>query len=131
MIPQDLKENFTKLEAEVSAEKGDFALFALFLREDVTDRWDLMISAPWASANSDVALDYLVNKIKKDFGPAELIRLSRVVFVDPNDAAVRNLQRAFQVKHGAVEVRDSNFSGLQIKDALFITLKAQDEVGVS
>ena len=45
MIPQDLKENFTKLEAEVATEKGDFELFALFLREDISDRWDLMISA--------------------------------------------------------------------------------------
>ena len=128
MIPQDLKEKFRKLEAEVSAEKGDFALFALFLREDLTDRWDLMISAPWASANSEAALDYLVNRIKKDFGPAELIRLSRVVFVAPSD--VRKLQQAFRVEHGDLEVRDRSFCGLHIKHALFITLKALDEVGV-
>lgn len=130
MIPQDLKENFTKLEAEVATEKGDFELFALFLREDISDRWDLMISAPWASADSEAALDYLVNKIKPDFGPAELIRLSRVIFVDPNDAAVRNLQRTIHVEHGAVEVRDSSFFGLPINHALFVKSKALAEVGV-
>ncbi len=123
MIAAGLWAKFAKLESDVAAARGDFILFALFLREDVPDRWDLMISAPWASADPKGALDYLVNKIKSDLGPADLTQLSRIVFIDPADVSVRDLNQAIHVEHGSVEVRDSNFFGLPIKHAVIITSK--------
>src|SRR5437868_4931443 len=98
MITTELPARFKKLESDVSAAKGEFALFALFLREDLPDRWDLMISAPWASADQDGALDYLISRIKSDLGPTDLTQLSRIVFIDPNDIAVQNLNRALNVE---------------------------------
>lgn len=123
MTTTELPTKFTKLESDVSAARGEFALFALFLREDLPDRWDLMISAPWAFADQKGALDYLISRIKSDLGPADLTRLSRIVFIDPKDVSVQNLNRAIHVEHGAVEVRDSNFFGLPIKHAFIITSK--------
>ena len=123
MIATELPAKFAKLESEVAAARGDFTLFALFLREDVPDRWDLIISAPWASADQKGALDYLVNRIKSDLGPAALTQLSRIVFIDPMDVSVRALNQATHVEHGSVEVRDSNFFGLPIKHAFIITSK--------
>ena len=123
MIATELPAKFAKLESDVAAARGDFTLFALFLREDVPDRWDLIISAPWASADQKQSLDYLVSKIKSDLGPADLTQLSRIVFIDPTDVSVRNLNQAIHVEHGSVEVRDSNFFGLPIKHAFIITSK--------
>lgn len=123
MTTTELPTKFGRLESDVSPAKGDFALFALFLREDLPDRWDLMISAPWASEDEKGALDYLIARIKSDLGPADLTRLSRIVFIDPKDISVQDLNRAVQVEHGAVEVRDSNFFGLPIKHAFIITSK--------
>ena len=123
MITAELPTKFAKLEADVSATKGDFALFALFLREDLPDRWDLMISAPWASADQKGALDYLISRIKIDLDETDLTQLSRIVFIDPKDASVRNLNQAIHVEHGGVEVRNSNFFGLPIKHAFIITSK--------
>jgi hypothetical protein len=123
MIATELPAKFAKLESDVSTARGDFALFALFLREDAPDRWDLMISAPWASADQKAALDYLVNRIKSDLGPDDLTQLSRIVFLDPTDAAVQSLNQAVRVEHGSFEVRDSNFFGLPIKHAFIITSK--------
>lgn len=121
MNTTELTENFRRLESNIASLRGGFALFALFLREDVPDRWDLIVSAPWAATDQKSALEYLVNKIKSDLGPEGLTHLSRIVFVDPDDPAVANLNRAIPVEHGAVEVRDSNFFGLPVKHALFIT----------
>jgi len=95
----------------------------LFLREDVPDRWDLIISAPWASADQKGSLDYLVNRIKSDLGPADLTQLSRIVFIDPTDVSVQALNQAIHVEHGSVELRDSSFFGLPIKHAFIITSK--------
>lgn len=127
MTTTELPTKFAKLESDVSAARGDFALFALFLREDLPDRWDLMISAPWATADRKAALDYLIGKIKSDLGPADLTMLSRIVFIDPEDISVQNLNKAINVEHGAVEVRDSNFFGLPIKRAFIITSKASGQ----
>ena len=123
MIATELPTKFAKLESDVAAARGDFTLFALFLREDVPDRWDLIISAPWASADQKGSLDYLVNRIKSDLGPADLTQLSRIVFIDPTDVSVRALNQAIHVEHGSVEVRDGNFFGLPIKLAFIITSK--------
>src|ERR1700730_16907202 len=123
MMTAELPTKFAKLESDIAAERGDFALFALFLREDVPDRWDLVISAPWASADQKAALDYLVNRIKSDLGPTDLTQLSRIVFIDPADVSVQNLNRAIHVEHGSVEVRDTNFFGLPIKHGFIITSK--------
>lgn len=122
MIAPELPLKFAKFESDVAASRGDFALFALFLREDVPDRWDLIVSAPWVS-NQKAELSYLVDRIKSDLGPNELTQLSRIVFVDPTDPAVQSLNKAIQVEHGSVEVRDSNFFGLAVKHAVIITSK--------
>jgi hypothetical protein len=123
MTITELASNFTRLESRIAENKGDFALFALFLREDVPDRWDLIVSAPWVGADRQGALNYLVNEIKSFLGPQDLTALARIVVVDPNDAAVQNLNRAIRVEHGTAEVRDSNFFGLPIKHAYIITSK--------
>ncbi len=99
-------------------------LIALFLREGAPDRWDLIVSAPWAWADQDKALDYMIAKIKSDMEPGTLTRLSRIVFMNPMDPTVQKLNQAIRVEHCAIEVRDSNFFGLQIERAIFITSKA-------
>ena len=123
MIPEEMPAKFAILESDLASARGDFALFALFLREDVPDRWDLIVSAPWAVADQKSALDYVIAKIKSELGPDYLTLLSRIIFVDPTDVAVQNLNKAINVEHGAVEVRDSNFFGLAIKHAYIITSK--------
>jgi hypothetical protein len=40
-------DKYIELERSISYEKGDFSLFALFLREDAADIWDLVVAAPW------------------------------------------------------------------------------------
>ena len=127
----ELPTKFAKLESDLSIAKGEFALFAIFLREDLPDRWDLMIAAPWASADKKGALDYIISKIKSDLGSAYLIQLARIVFIDPEDRAVQDLNSTIQIEHGAVEVRDRNFFGLQIKLAFIITSKRPLPVAVS
>ena len=123
MTGQELSEKFRDLESRIAEDKGGFALFALFMREDVPDRWDLIVSAPWVGTNKREAVDYFVEQIKSRLGEQDLTSLARIVVVDPEDAAVKSLNRAVQIEHGGVEVRDSNFFGLPIKHAFIITSK--------
>ena len=123
MTLEELTDSFGRVESQVARDKGDFVLFALVLREDAPDRWDLVVSAPWAGDDKLRAVDYLVDQIKAILGPQYLTNLSRIVFVDPEQDAVQKLNRAIQVEHGNVEVRDRYFFGLPIKHASIITSK--------
>src|SRR3989442_1882773 len=121
MTVPELTEKFAELESRIAEEKGPFALFALFMREDAPDRWDLIVSAPWAGEDKRSVVDYFVGQIKSRLGEQGLTSLSRIVVIDPQDAAVQALNRAIQIEHGRVEVRDSTFFGLTVKHAYIIT----------
>src|SRR2546426_3521117 len=78
MTVAELTEKFTRLESQIAQEKGDFTLFALFMREDVPDRWDLIVSAPWLGDDKRAAVSYLVDQIKSKLGERDLTNLSRI-----------------------------------------------------
>jgi hypothetical protein len=123
MTVAELTQKFTALESSIAEEKGAFALFALFMREDAPDRWDLIVAAPWVGEDKRSAVDYFVAQIKSRLGDQDLTNLSRIVVIDPDDVAVQNLNCAIQTEHGSIEVRDSNFFGLPVKHAYIITSK--------
>jgi hypothetical protein len=130
---RELVERFIQLERTLAEEKGEFALFALFLREDAgagsgtsgysgySAKWDLLAAAPWIEADRKNALSYITKAIQRLFTPEELSRLSRVVLVDMANPEVAAINQAVKVHHGQAEIRDSNFFGLQIKHAYIIT----------
>ena len=126
MTNGELAKNFARLESHIADTKGDFTLFALFLREDVPDRWDLMIAAPWVGSDRSTAVKYFVNEIESFLGPEALRDLSRIVVLDPNEAAVKALNQAIRAEHGVIEVRDSNFFGLPVKHAYIITSRSHE-----
>lgn len=121
MMPGEFTDKFAELESRLAEEKGGFVLFALFMREDAPDRWDLMVAAPWATGDKRSTVDYLVDEIKSRLGDEALTRLARIVVIDPEDPGVQKLTRAIRIEHGGVEVRDSDFFGLPVKHAYIIT----------
>lgn len=122
---KDLVGRFIELERSISQEKGGFNLFALFLREDAQDKWDVVVAAPWIEGDKKKALPYLANKLQKAFSPSELLQFSRIVIIDRDNPALLAISQALQVEHTSAEVKDSNFFGLQIKHAYIITSKSE------
>lgn len=118
-----LVEKLLKVELRLSQERGAFELFALFLREDSPDRWDLLISSAWVAENKSEAIRLIVTKLKKVLSPNELIAISRVVTIDRGNPALDALHSAVQVEHSIAEVKNSNFFGLNIVHAYLITCK--------
>ncbi|HBB88530.1 MAG TPA: hypothetical protein DC047_13035 [Blastocatellia bacterium] len=128
---KELLERFVQFERAIAAEKGEFGLFALFLREDAgagtsgysgySAKWDLIVAAPWIDGNRKDALPYITKRIQEAFSPSELSQLSRIVLVDLTNPEVEEINRAVRVQSGQTEIRDSNFFGLRIKHAYIIT----------
>jgi hypothetical protein len=119
-----MKELFIKLkslELKLSNEKGHFNLFALFLREDAEDKWDVVVSASWLDSNNKESFDFMAGELKSNLTSKELLLISRIVILDKGSPGLEAINRGFRVEHGLAEVKDSNFFGLQIKHAYIIT----------
>lgn len=119
---KELLPKFRELEQALSDEKGGFAVFALFLREDAVDKWDLIIAAPWIEEDRKVALSYITKAIQEAFTADELSQISRIVLLDVDNPTVEAVHRTVgTILHGQAEVRDHSFFGLQTKRAHIIT----------
>src|SRR5438477_7425339 len=119
----ELTEKFAELEAYISEEKGPFIFFALFLREGSPNRWDLLVCAPWASRDDPNVMKYFIDQIKSRLGEEVLIMLSTIVAIDPEHAALEEINREFQVEHGRVEIRDRDVFGQTIRHGYIFTSK--------
>jgi hypothetical protein len=119
----DLAEKYLELEVQIAKEKGDFVLFALFLREDAYDRWDLFVSAPWTGNDKRKTVNFLVDEIKSKLGVPLLIYLNHIEVLDPQDPSVQEVNRKLQVEHGILPTGDRTFFGVPIERAYFITSK--------
>ncbi len=117
----EIVEKLVRIEQEMATERGRFLVFALFLREDAPDLWDLVVAAPWVATDKSDSLQYISSKLRSVLAPDELIKLSRIVLIEPDSAALSALQQTIQIEHGTAEIKDGNFFGLPIKHAYLIT----------
>src|ERR1041384_295079 len=108
---------------EVSAERGEFELFGLFLREEAQDKWDLVISAPWLEEGKLEALGEFVEKAASIIGEQELLTLSRIITLNHDDPNLNAILEAVQVDDGLRELSNPNFFGLEIKRAYILRAK--------
>lgn len=121
-----MKEQVKKLQAverKLCDSKGPFELFALFLREDAPNKWDLLISADWARNDKKAALNEIIKEIQSVLTNEEQLMLSRLIILEKDDTALKALHSAMLVEHGLAEISDCNFFGLAIKHAYLITSK--------
>jgi predicted sugar kinase len=85
---------------ELEKEHGPMLIFALFLRGDSPDRWDLVVSAPWLDSGSVGSYKTVATKVQDRLNAEEIVQLSRVVILDADDLAVAFLQDSYQVPNG-------------------------------
>lgn len=118
---KEVIEKFREIEASLSEEKGEFNLFALFLREESANKWDLLVSADWIEGKKSISLQVIAKKIQEHLDKKELKNLSRIVLIEDDNPALEVFHKAISVEHGSAEIQESNFFGLQIKHAFIIT----------
>jgi predicted sugar kinase len=113
-----------EIERELSREKGPFTLFAVFEREDIPSRWDLVVAAPWVEQDNEQALRVLADEMKKRLPTNQLERVSRIVLLDPGDASVRAITSEHPVEHGRVEIDEGFVYGFPVERGYVITARA-------
>lgn len=103
---------------EIAAKKGDFTLFALFMRSDAPGTWDLVVSAPWLEAGQLKATSELVELLSDSIGEGSLHDFSRIATVDTEHPAVKFILLNLAVEDGELRVTSTDLFGLQIDEAI-------------
>ena len=110
-----MKEIAKKLQEQekiISKEKGPFELFALFLRNDSPDKWDLVLAADWITKDTYSALKYFSDILHKILSTEELIKFSRIAIIESfsaKDLMLEKITKAIKTEHNVVEIENSNF----------------------
>jgi hypothetical protein len=119
----DLTTKIRAVEQDVAAEKGSLNFFALLEREDLSDRWDVVVSASWAKHDM-ATLRYLADALKRHLTPSDMVRLARMVVLDAAEDPIKSLTDTYDVEHGQVELNDPERFGLPVKHGYIITSRS-------
>jgi len=109
-----------RIEQDIARDRGPLNLFALLEREDLADRWDLVVSASWARQD-EATIRYLTDVIKRYLSPGDMTLLSRVVILDAEQDLVKAINESYQVEHGQVELSDPASFDLPARHGYIIT----------
>ncbi len=119
MIP--LAERLRDLERDVALERGDFELFALVLREDSPDRWDLVMAAPWLNPLAMDDYELLAREIRTRLDAEHARLISRIVILQQGDPALEAFLRFAQLEHGTYALENIVLGSMNIQRAILIT----------
>ncbi len=108
------------VERDIALEKGPLNLFALLEREDLAERWDLVISASWAKEDK-VTLRYVAEVLKRYLPPEAMTFLARIVILPASENPVRLINETYNVEHGQIELTEPSRFGLPVKYGYIIT----------
>lgn len=120
-IMKEFINKFVELERRIKKQKGEFTLFALFMRDNGLNKWDVVVAAPWIDWDRKAALDYISQQIQLSLTRDEVLQISRIALIDETNPTLDEIQRTLQPKHGVVEITNSDLFGLEIKRAFIIT----------
>lgn len=121
----ELIQKMLSIEKDLVHQKGDFRLFALFLRDGSPGKWDVLVSADWIDANKQQALRLIIEQLTSRLNKDELMSLSRVVVINTDNKGLPAIQPFMPVKHGITEIHHKNFFGLDIEQAFLISSKRE------
>ena len=106
---KDIAQAVLQAVREISREKGDFVLVALVLPDGSQDMWDVVLSAPWFPARRIKTIGYIADKLKKKLKKKEMLRISKIVLLDPPNPFVEAITNAEAVEDGITEILNRKF----------------------
>lgn len=117
----DLLTNLQNLEIKLSEEAGPFDLFGLFLRQESSGKWDLVVAAKWFGDEKRKALEVISARLKRSVGNEGIHLISRIVPLAPHDRFLSDLTSAITIEHGIHELGSCEFGDVSIARAFIVT----------
>jgi hypothetical protein len=104
-------DRYKKILKRIAEEKGDINFFALMLRDDAHDKWELAIAAPWAEPDRYSAIRYIAGILKAELQTQEILQLSRIVVLEKDSPVLAELLSSLAFKDHAGGLHDWTAGG--------------------
>lgn len=109
---------------QLARDRGPLTLFALFRRDGAPyDKWDLVVSAPYLEERMRESIGEVTDRLLPLLDEREVVSLSRVVMLDPDDGNLADVLRSIQVDDGPMVVRDVTLFGLPMEQGFIFRAK--------
>lgn len=119
-------EKFITILRDIKATKGDVCLFALLKMDEFTDKWTVVLSAPWATEGDAETFKYVLRKIRDSLAPEEVGTIARISIFAPTDHLITDLTEKY--RSGAI-IKDTRANGNQIHFGHIIESNIQTREG--
>ena len=96
-----MREQVKKLQQvaeKLAKTKGKIDLFALFLRENGINKWDLLISSDWARHDQRAALQLIINEMSSVLNEKEQLMFAKVVILDKDEDTLSEVKSAAHIE---------------------------------
>ena len=110
-----------KIGRELTKEYGPLNLFAFSEREDLNDKWDVLISVSPIPKNVKEFINDLIKRFQKELLPSELVQISWFVFLEPNHPVVQHMNMFAHVENSDIEIRNSSINNVKIWHAIVLS----------
>ena len=120
-------EKFASIEKFLSDSNGSFWLFALLERAESPGKWDLLVAAPWLQEESRKSLDDIIEQIGNKLDETELLQLSRIIPLDPDNPVVQDLTLAFGQEHTFSQIENTVINGMAVSRAIIISSRRPED----
>lgn len=110
-----------QIERELTLKYGRLNLFGLFEREDLKDKWDVIISVNIPLDLKNELLNEVITKFRMKLKPSAIIQISRFIYLEPNHEFVLNINGAAHIENSDVEISNSTFNNVHIRHAIVLS----------
>lgn len=118
MVDIQLVEKFNKIFQQITKEKGEVYLFMLVKMDDFSDKWSVVISAPWIGlTQKNKSFDYIRLLMRSTLTQEELLNIARIGIFGPESPLVRLITSAIRSESGTNRLQNTKFNGFLIHDA--------------
>ena len=115
---KEFKDKVLDVEKKYATKWGGFNLFALFEREDIKDKYDLVLSFDLKGKTENEVFKALHQEFKNVLTNSELNNFSRFVFLEPDHAVVNGMNAYANVQHSDVDIKNSSIGNFKIYHAI-------------
>ncbi|MCF2491957.1 hypothetical protein [Dyadobacter chenhuakuii] len=121
---REIVKKFIQIEEETAREMGAYTFFALLLRENSANRWDIVVASKWINEDKSAARSYLAKKVQDALDVTEIVKISHIAILDNDLFEVPEFLEDVNLQHGSTRFKDEEFSGQQIERGYVITINS-------
>lgn len=111
-------EKFKEILREIKKDKGHVTVFAIIKMDEITDKWSVILSAPWTETqNTTENFNYLRGLLLKYLSSDDFSTIARLGIFTNDEHLIQLILKAIAVQDGEVNLKDTTLNGYKIHEA--------------